>query len=267
MSVAALSDTMTITYDDGAATGLIQTRGVIGEGVAPATLTISESDPFDLGTIAENGTTDHTFVVTHAGAVPATSFVVNVGLTLPFQYKTSGTFPGSGGTCGSTVSIGSTCTIVVSYDPTTTGTDTDTISLNYFDGVTTQPLTRDIEAEAVTAGDILISEADPYNFGNVAIGGIAEHTFTLDNTGNVDVTSITGSGLVPPYRFKGGVYPGVGGTCGVTITPAAPPCDVVVTYEPSAGVTDLDTFDINFFDGAASQTLSLIHISEPTRPY
>ena len=251
-SVGNLSDTFTMTYDDGVGSGLTEARNVIGEGVAPAFLTISDGATFDYGTVAENSFNDHTFTVTNTGNLAATSFIdVAATLAAPFEYK-GGAFPGSGGTCSNTISVGSNCKLVVSYDPTSIATDSDTIELQYFNGITTVNLNRDIEGEAVTVGLIAISDGATFDYGDVAIGGQSDHVFTLDNTGGVPVTLMSGSGLNPPYRFKDGLYPGTGGTCLASLANGAN-CTIVVTFEPSAAGLLSDSIDITY-------NLSLIHI-------
>ena len=70
----------------------------------------------------------------------------------------------------------------MSYDPTAINTDNDTLELTYFDGITVQNLDRDIEGEAVAVGLIVVSDGATFDYGDVAIGGQKDHTFTLDNT-------------------------------------------------------------------------------------
>src|SRR5437868_5741285 len=55
------------------------------------------------------------------------------GLAAPFTFK-GGTYPGTGGTCIATLAAAGTCTVVVTYSPTTTGAHTDTIDITYNDG-------------------------------------------------------------------------------------------------------------------------------------
>src|SRR5690606_29490429 len=121
------------------------TRNVTGTGDAPAVLSISNGPTYDYSDVATGTSLDHTFTVSYSGGVSATS-VNGTGLTAPFEFK-DGSYPGTGGTCGTT--INSNCTIVVTFSPTANVTSNDTIEIGYDDGVTTQTATRPIEGTGV----------------------------------------------------------------------------------------------------------------------
>ena len=53
---------------------------------------------------------------------------------------------------------------------------------------------------------------------------------------------MNGSGLSAPFSYKGGTYPGTGGTCAATLA-AAGTCTVVVTYAPVTVAGTFDTID------------------------
>ena len=40
-----------------------------------------------------------------------------------------------------------------------------------------------------------------------------DKTFTITNSGDVTGDSIVGDGLADPFTYKGGAYPGTGGSC------------------------------------------------------
>src|SRR5690606_28128415 len=80
-----------------------------------------------------------------------------------------------------------------------------------------------------------------------------DQIFNLDNTGGVPATAISGAGLIAPFAFKDGAYPGTGGTCGATILPSTP-CTIVVTYAPTTVAIHNDTIEIQYTDGATTQT-------------
>ena len=99
------------------------------------------------------------------------------------------------------------------------------------------------------------TDTDPYDFGNVTVGATATRTFTLQNTGAVAATAVGGSGLVAPFSFLGGSYPGTGGTCGATINASAN-CTVVVEFAPTSAIASNDTMDIDYNNGVGAQTSS-----------
>ena len=73
----------------------------------------------------------------------------------------------------------------------------------------------------------------------------SEGAFPLDNTGAVDATTVGGGGLAAPFQFTGGSFPGTAGTCTATINPATP-CDIDVTFAPTAAAVSNDTIEINY---------------------
>ena len=113
------------------------TRDVTGIAVAPANLTITESDPYSYGTLATGATGSHVFTVTNAGTFQA-SAMSEVGLAAPYRFL-GGSYPGTGGDCAGTLNGGDTCTIAVEYAPTlVSAADNDSIDMSYNDGVNSQ---------------------------------------------------------------------------------------------------------------------------------
>ena len=217
-------------------------------------LTISESDPYDYGSVAVGSTVLHTFTITNTGSGAATS-ISEIGLAAPFSFS-GGVYPGTGGTCTAVLSGGGTnCDIVVEFSPTSVGLNTDSIEIAYNDGVSTQTTVRSIEGTGATPASLVISESDPYDYGSIATSNSADHTFTVTNVGGMIATSLAGSGLVAPYDFKGGSYPGSGGTCGAVLASGSN-CTVVVDFSPVVTGLQSDTIDINFNDGVSAQVVS-----------
>src|SRR5690606_8629525 len=118
--------------------------------------------------------------------VAATS-VGGSGLDAPFRFK-GGSYPGTGGTCTSSLPPTNNCTIVVTFNPTDSGLSTDTIQIDYNDGTGTQASTRDVRGTGVSAALLEISDAPLFDFGNVAISATKSHTFTVTNNGEVTAT-------------------------------------------------------------------------------
>src|SRR5262249_13789017 len=102
----------------------------------PASLVIADSPAYDFGTRALSSSTDHLFIVTNKGGTAAGALAASM-LSAPFAFK-DGTYPGTGGTCGSSLGAASACSIVVTFSPTTTNTATGFLTLSYNDGTTGQ---------------------------------------------------------------------------------------------------------------------------------
>ncbi|MCB0356679.1 MAG: hypothetical protein KDD40_06710, partial [Bdellovibrionales bacterium] len=64
---------------------------------------------------------------------------------------------------------------------------------------------------------LIISDGPTYNFESEAVGATRSYAFTLSNTGDTKATDIFGQVEDLPFTFKGGSYPGTGGTCGVEL--------------------------------------------------
>lgn len=91
-----------------------------------------------------------------------------------------------------------------------------------------------------------------YDFGTVTAGSTTDHTMTFLNEGTFPVSSlsanITGS---PDLHFKGGSFPGTGGTCGPFIGPTNS-CTIVVTYSPASAGSDSASLDFMYDNGVST---------------
>ncbi|MCB0356458.1 MAG: choice-of-anchor D domain-containing protein, partial [Bdellovibrionales bacterium] len=247
------TDTIQVDYNDGVA-AQSATRDVKGTGAIAANLVISDGPTFDYGTKSLSSSTDHTFTVNNTGGAQATAIADAGGLAAPFAYK-GGSYPGTGGTCSSSLNVAASCTVIVTYTPTTAAVHTDTLSINYNNGASADVANRDLQGTGANPAVIDISNAPTLDFGSITVNSHDELSLTLTNSGGVDATAITGTGLAAPYTFKGGSYPGTGGTCGVSLAASAS-CTVVIAFDPTITGTFNDTLDINYNDGGAAQTSS-----------
>ena len=126
----------------------------------------------------------------------------------------------------------SSCTIVIDYVPVNLGAEIEPLTLSYFNGVGPQVATISLSGTAVSPALIDISEANPYDFGNMAVNGSRLHTFNLTNNGGFLADTISESGLAAHYRFASGSgFPGFGGTCD-TFLGVGDSCEIVVEFIP-----------------------------------
>jgi len=143
------------------------------------------------------------------------------------QISVTGQFAQSGGTCPlspKTLAKGASCTIKVTFTPTSTGTKSGTLSVT--DSASNSPQTSKLAGSGVAA--VTVSPTS-IAFGKVSLGQTsAPQTVTLTNN---QTTTLTFSGISTAGDFGiasntcGGVGStlGAGGTCtvGVTFTPTA----------------------------------------------
>ena len=116
------------------------------------------------------------------------------------------------------------------------------------DGPTFKPHSYDIARLAV-------SDGPDYNFGLVTVGSSKHKTFTVTNRGKSDASKIAGVLYVSAFSFKGGAYPGDGGTCQSMLLPAKV-CTVVVTFAPNYVGSFEEALHLNFFNGEAEDKVS-----------
>ena len=139
----------------------------------------------------------------------------------------------------------------MTYTPLTAAADTSTVTIAFFDGVGSATSTVNLEGNGVAAGNLVISEADTFDFGTYVINDVHEHTFTITNDGDFATTLMSEISLSAPYRYKdggsGNIYPGDGGNCGTNLAGGInDSCTIVVEFAPVTTGTHLN--------------LSLIHI-------
>ncbi len=244
--------TATILYNNGVS-GQNSTRALSGTGAAPASLAISDGPIYDYGDVATGGFADKALTITNSGGVPATG-LNGSGLSTPFAFKGGG-FPGTGGTCTSSLAASATCTVVITYSPVANGVATNTVTINYFNGAASDSTTRGLQGNGVTPALLTISDGPTYDYGSIPNTGSAEKIFTVTNGGNFNATAMNGSGLTAPFSYKGGTYPGTGGTCGASLAPVGT-CTIVVVFNPTAVGSFSSSANVGYFNGASSQTAS-----------
>lgn len=221
-----------------------------------AALEITESPLYDFGAVTTGTSSDKTFTITNGGIVAATN-IEGLELDAPYSYK-GGVFPGTGGTCGVSLDIDATCDVVLSFEPTAAVESTDTLYVRYYNGTVNRILELDLTGTGDAGGGgaaalLVISDGPSYDFGTINTGNTSDYTFTVTNTGTANATGIMGGGLAAPFSFKGGAYPGTGGTCAVTLAAAAT-CTIVIEFAPVIVAVSTDTINLDYNDGAAAQT-------------
>jgi hypothetical protein len=250
---AASSDTwnqaFTIDYHDGKEAQSI-TRTVSGVTKEKAVASVSPTGPVEYPMVKIGNFHDQVFTLTYvSGELPVTGIGFS-STVQPFGYA-GGSYPGTGGTCGSSLSSGS-CTVVLRFSPTQTGTFTSSRTLNYHDGYSLRSSAFSLVGR--TPGRIGWSNASTFNFGDVVLDQSRSEKLLVTFIGGVEVTSITPSTLAAPFGFRGGSYPGSGGTC--TSKLSAGSCELELSFSPTTPDSFSQTLSLQYFDGLESQTLT-----------
>jgi hypothetical protein len=255
-AAGSASSTLALSYDDTLAT-VMASVGLAGKGASPAQLSISDGPIYAFGTHARGSSTTHVFTVTNTGGVTATA--INPGTpAAPFGYF-GGTFPGTGGTCGTTLAAGGSCTFVVAYAPSTESAASDTVFLGYDTGAATDLAGVGLTGTGAAPALLTVSDGPTgssggaFDYGTHANGTVTSHTFTVSNGGGVPATSIASGSLPSAFVYEGGAYPGTTGTCGATLA-AGGSCTVVVVFAPGSAGLVKTTLAYGYVDGASSQS-------------
>lgn len=194
---ATINDTLDIQYNNGVAL-TNSTATISGTGVTPALLTISEADPYDFGSVANGGSWTHTFTISNSGGYVATA-LSEVSLTAPFGFL-GGSYPGTGGDCGTTLAAAANCYIVVEFSPVGLGLASQSININYNDGIGTEASFRAVQGTGVSPALLSIDVGASFDFGITA----ALPTQPLNIMGSWDASTNTptlanGTGITGDY--------------------------------------------------------------------
>lgn len=220
--------------------------------VASPILSFNNTNPLTFGTVASGSSSGNvTLTLQNTGGATATT-MSGASMSGHFNYAT-GSYPG-GGTCSGALTAGSSCTIIVRFNPTTTGVLNGSITVTAAGGATaTLNLTG--TGSTPSTAVLTINEGPVFDFGTYYMNMIVDQTFVVTNTGTVDATSITGSpGLTPPFMYTGGTFPGTTGTCTSPLTPGNS-CTISVTYAPTSSGPHNDTISVSYHNGSTTTTV------------
>lgn len=100
---------------------------------------------------------------------------------------------------------------------------------------------------------LAISDGPVYDFGVKQLGTEHENLFVVTNKGTGPATQMSGTFyLSANFSYKGGQYPGTGGTCAATLDVAAT-CTVVIVFSPQYKGSFSDYLRVSYFDGVAQK--------------
>lgn len=195
--------------------------------------------------------------LTHAGSLPLTRLkVAAFSEESPFDF-TGGEFPGSDGTCGSALSNGESCQIDLAFIPNTSKVWRDDLIITYFNGV--NEVTQKIPLVGVggTSAD-LEANLGNFNLGLKELSTTTTQEIVITNSGDliaedISATLLNGSNN---FSFKGGTYPGVGGTCGTRLNGKIS-CKVVLEYVAEIVGTHNDSLVLSYTNPETASTLTI----------
>ena len=252
-----------ISYVDGAGHNPEATRDVIGTHASNAVVVVTEcedcgvdSRPADFGTVGTSST--RWFTVRNNGALTA-AMLRDAGLLGGGFAFAGGNYPGTNGSCSNTLAPGMSCQVTVTFTPPGPGArghagrrlrrrhrhDRDRDARPHRMQTNLALLKVHDWSENDNGG------GDFYDLGTIGVP--VDHTFTITNDGAQPATLMTdGGGLGSGFSWKGGNYPGTGGTCLATLSSGGH-CTVVVRFTPSGSGTRTSQLLIFYYDGANTQ--------------
>lgn len=208
-----------------------------------------------LWTTGVDTTLDIEINVVAAGGLKLSNISGTIQTSDPFTFK-GGSYPGTGGTCGTELDSGDTCTLILEYSPTNLETHSATIKMSFSDilGQKTSSYTINADSRPILSFEY----GTTYNFGNKFIGSSTDLKIRVLNIGRVAAETITINNMNAPFSFKGGAYPGTGGNCGTRLMPGQT-CDIYVNYSPTTNGQHLQDIVLNYVNATKpeSNTLSL----------
>jgi sugar lactone lactonase YvrE len=198
-------------------------------------------------TVVNNGNAPLTFSAPGATAPITAGFTLSANSTCPV-------LPGSSQSL--TLAVGASCTLLVSFAPTTSGGVTGTLTLTD-NALNASGATQVIHLNGTGTGSggggppptpqVTLTPASN-DYGSVSVGATASATFVLANTGNVAVN-------IASTSLPSTVFTVTSTTCGASLAVAAS-CNYVVTFAPVAAGAQTSTFSVTDDAGTQSAALS-----------
>ncbi len=231
---------------------------VVFEGAAVAIANVTPTS-LAFGNVLVNTTSAaQALTLANTGGAPLTA--ISVATTAPF-------IAAPGGTCGTTLAAGATCTINVQFKPTATGAATGSVTITGSVVVTGSP----VALTGTSVAPLAAATFTPTSWSPAARRGIGRNgplqAFTLTNTGNVNLTNIKQGVLAGANSADYVTIPGFS-TCGpagngqltatTTLAPGAT-CIVTVRFQPATGdpAGSVRNATVSVTDSVGTQTSTL----------
>src|SRR5262249_49780828 len=130
-------------------------------------------------------------------------------------------------------------------------------AVSFFTACTSDKTIRSVLFNAKAAQ--LVASEKNYSFGERAVHSYRSHIFIIENQGDLIAHIRTPPGIFGPFSFKGGQYPGIGGTCGDVIGKGQS-CRIVATFHPVSFAPYGEDMTIPYNDGGLQTQTLAIHL-------
>ncbi len=147
------------------------------------------------------------------------------------QFAGNGIYPGSGGSCGTSVGSGA-CTVALAVVPEATGSFSQPLTVTYEDGKRTRTISLTATGQVYFPPDLELLPATQ-DIGEVFVRGTATIPLTVRyKKGDVPAIGLAFLGIADDMGFPGGTYPG-GGTCETQLDPNTSSCTLNLYITPT----------------------------------
>lgn len=252
VATGTFSRTLKINYNDG--TGVKATYLPIS-GKTPALLSISVANS-DFGIVnSDVFSANKTFTITNIGQSTA-SVITSASSNAAF-------FPVTGGTCVSTLAAGASCTVLVAFGPNAAGAFSESLSLNYNNGVTTaSPVSQAMTGTGNLVPSLTITAQTSASYGTGLVAGIpVDRTFVITNTSAVHTQT-----LVSNSHSNAGEFSTFTTTCGGALPPLDT-CSTIVRFAATTAGVSTNIFSYDYqYAGGTTQTASLATLTATVSP-
>ncbi len=228
-------------------------RAILISATVVPNLSITATTTNDHGSTLIGLNTVRTFTVQNVGSTTMTGITGPLTTGTNYRYEGGGGYPGTSGDCDGDLVPAETCTIATQFVPLTNVTLTDTVTLNYNNGINAESNTQALTGLGRNPANLAISGAGTFDYTSHVLTVATTQTFTVTNSGDVSTNTLAVTALGAPFTFLGGAYPGTSGTCGDPILVGT--CTIRVTFTPTAAVLSADTIPLTYHNGVvAGQT-------------
>jgi uncharacterized delta-60 repeat protein len=150
--------------------------------------------------------------------------------------------------------------VVITFTPTAAGMTAQNLIVNYASGSTSTSKMVFIPVQgtgaAPTPANLTFSSSSPLTFADAKMDETQSTTVMLTNSGQIAASSVSAQSLSAPFSYKGGSFPGVGGTCGNSLAAGAS-CLVALSFTPTLGGTFSTPWTINYSSSGTAKTSTL----------
>ncbi len=187
----------------------------------------------------------------------------SANLTFDFNNILSSDFTVNSNTCGASLAFNSTCSLTITYDPASTGSDYNYVDVFIDDSFKSYKIRIGLSGEARSHADLKMRDRDNNNlslfdFQTEQVGSVKEMFFTLKNVGGYTASSIV-------TTLSGSVFSLSGISCSPSMDTMAlsgsgnsgSSCSFMIRFSPDSAINYNETLTFNYYNGENTTTLTI----------